>query len=115
MSIKGQPLVCKGSWALGTACGNCAACRLNAPDYIRALKEELKAQQANFDMYVNAWMREIDPPYYFNKFHRIDALVLTTRDIKRKADRFDREFGQDLPKHIYAELATSWFEGRGTL
>jgi hypothetical protein len=95
-------LLCKGAWVLGTACGKCSRCHDSAAAYIKDLERD-------FDMYVNAWKREVGN-HMRNKRHLIDALVLTTQDLKRKADRFDREFGQDLPPHIYADLCAPWFE-----
>jgi hypothetical protein len=95
-------IICKGSWTIGTACKTCEKCLKSAPAYINMLEADLA-------MYRNAWIRELGGTL-FRKAHLIDALVLTTRDMKNKADRFDREFGQDLPKWKYAELAAPWFE-----
>ncbi len=94
-------LVCKGSWSLKTACGKCEKCHKSAPGYIKQLEQD-------FNMYVNAWLREVGRT--FPKSHLIDALVVTTRDLKRKADRFDREFAQDMPRWQYSEMAAPWFE-----
>lgn len=94
-------LTCKGDWRLGTACGVCHRCIKSAPSEIRALKADL-------EMYQRAWIRELGI-HLHNKSHLIDALVLSTRDLREKADRFDREHGQDLPKWKYAALAAPWF------
>lgn len=34
--------ICKGSWALGTACGECRQCRDTAVEGARALQDEVK-------------------------------------------------------------------------
>jgi len=94
-------IMCKGTWSLKTACGKCKRCHDSAAEYIKGL-------EADFEMYVRAWQREVGN-HMRNKAHLIDALVLTTQDLRRKADRFDREFTQDLPKHIYAALCAPWF------
>jgi hypothetical protein len=101
--VRQPTLNCKGSWALRTACKACDKCLKSASDYISFL-------EADFRMYREAWLRELGGRT-FPKAHLLDALVLTTRDLKRKADRFDREFGQSLPPVEYALLASPWFEG----
>lgn len=102
--VKKPEAICKGAWELGTACGECSRCRDTAMKYIKSLEQ-------SFDMYVNAWVRELGGYRNIrNKAHRIDALVVTTQDMKRKADRFDREFAQDMPREQYAEMAAPWFE-----
>ena len=50
----------------------------NAPDW-----------KAQFEMWDAAWCRELGYRL-ISKNHKIDALVLTTRELKAKADKFDR-------------------------
>lgn len=99
-----QDAVCKGDWGLRTACGKCSRCMASVAAYIKTLR-------ADHDMYIRAWMRELGGgDSMLPKTHLIDALVLTTRDIKAKADRWDREHGPEMPAWRFAELCHPWFE-----
>lgn len=94
--------ICKGDWALNNACGSCSRCMATAPNYIRSLQNDL-------EMYRNAWLRELGG-MVFRKAHLIDALVLTTRHMKRQADRFELEFLHSMDPQRYGDLSGAWFE-----
>lgn len=67
-------------------------------DYIRRLQvvEAESAQyKSSLDMYANAWRRELGLELR-HKHHEIDALVVSTRDIKRQRDALRESHGELL-------------------
>lgn len=55
----------------------------------RAARADATAWRREYEMYSNAWLRELDGRL-FNKRHRIDALVKTTRHMVQRARHADR-------------------------
>jgi hypothetical protein len=60
-----------------------------------ALKDS-KSWQSEFNMWRNAWLREIGGVIR-NKHHEIDGFVLRTRDIYEKACKFDKLSAPKVP------------------
>jgi len=60
---------------------------VEAPEH-KASERDLASWKDEADMLARAWLRELGNRV-FPKSHLIDALVLTTRDIRQKAERFD--------------------------
>lgn len=53
---------------------------------IEKLKKDVEAWKQECEMYANAWQRELGGVY--NKTHFIDALVVTTRAMKKQLNAF---------------------------
>ena len=53
---------------------------------IEQLKKDVSAWKQECEMYANAWQRELGGVY--NKTHFIDALVVTTRAMKKQLNAF---------------------------
>jgi len=100
-------VTCKGSYALGSACGKCERCawerNRDLPrlfEQARARIEELECVEANladyarnyfqmFDLYLHSWLRNIGGVIR-PKHHQIDGFALRTQDIYEKAKLVDR-------------------------
>lgn len=54
---------------------------------VEALTEEVRKTRRELDMYRNAWLRSLGGKVR-PKAHLIDALVVTTEDMREKADRY---------------------------
>lgn len=96
--------MCKGSWGLGTACGECSRCRDAVPAEILRLNALLKSANADADMYARAWQRELGP-WMGPKRHHIDACVMGTQNLVA-AERKQRPLVEGLRRwRVDAALA----------
>jgi hypothetical protein len=84
-------------------------------------KEEAAAWKRECEMYANAWSREIGEArtltHGWNKHHRIDALVVVTRDVVAEIQRLRKEVAElrtKVNREYRASIGEVWhWQGDG--
>lgn len=82
-ALSAQLAVCEG---LGLRYVEMQARAEQAERGLAAARDDVESWKQQFEMYANAWEREIGPPYAAKR-HRIDCLVLTTKEVRAEAAR----------------------------
>jgi hypothetical protein len=102
--------LCKGEWSLGTSCGKCSRCLESAPAEIKRLRGLLRTERQVFEMYRDAWIRELGGKL-LPKGHLIDALVMTTRKLREDLFAYkeaERVASADAALAARDECEASW-------
>lgn len=73
-----------------------------AATMIEGLQKDRDGWKCDRQMFVDAWLRELGGRV-INKRHLIDALVLTTREMKTTHDRLVKEEAERKRAHLAAE------------